>query len=135
MNPITLPVARYAVAGTFLEALAAQNFTDLAGTLAEGAQLQALVPRGLRESDGPDEIGALFEMWFGATQDFELLEAVVGDVGSLLYLRWRLRLRAERLGEGWFVVEQQVYANTDEDGRISRLRLLCSGYCPDQGDK
>jgi hypothetical protein len=32
---------------------------------------------------------------------------------------------------GWFTVEQQAYADTDESGRIARLDLLCTGYRPE----
>ena len=45
----------------------------------------------------------------------------------------RVRLRAERLGAGWFTVEQQAYADTDDSGRIARLDLLCTGYRPEGG--
>ncbi len=38
--------------------------------------------------------------------------------------------RAERLGTGWFTVEQQAYADTADGGRIARLDLLCTGYRP-----
>ena len=38
---------------------------------------------------------------------------------------------AERLGDGWFIVEQQVYADAGDDGRIARLDLLCTGYRPE----
>jgi len=65
--------------------------------------------------------------------DFGLVEATVGEVGGRLHLHWRLRLRAERLGSGWFTVEQQAYADTDESGRIARLDLLCTGYRPGDG--
>jgi hypothetical protein len=51
-----------------------------------------------------------------------------------LHLSWRLRLRAERLGTGWFTVEQQAYADTGDDGRISQLDLLCTGYRPEGDD-
>ena len=44
------------------------------------------------------------------------------------------RLRAERLGAGWFTVEQQAYADTDEGGRIAQLDLLCTGYRPEGDD-
>jgi hypothetical protein len=73
----------------------------------------------------------VFAGWFGDTGDFDLVEATVGEVGGRLRLRWRLRLRAERLGPGWFTVEQQAYAGTAEDGRIARLDLLCTGYRPE----
>jgi len=49
-------------------------------------------------------------------------------------VHWRLRLRAERLGADWFIVEQQAYAKTGDGGRIARLDLLCTGYRPEDDD-
>jgi hypothetical protein len=37
-------------------------------------------------------------------------------------------VRADRLGDGWFRVEQQAYADTDEHDHIQHLWLACSGY-------
>jgi hypothetical protein len=124
----------FAVAGSFLESLAAQDFTRLGGALAAGAQLRALLPGGLREWTGAEVVAARFAGWFGDTEGFELVEAVVGEVGGRLHLGWRLRLRAERLGPGWFSVEQQAYADTDAGGQIARLDLVCSGYRPEGDD-
>ena len=126
-------VPQFALAGSFLEGLAAQDFAQLGGALAAGARLRALLPRGLREWTGAEVIAGQFARWFGDTDDFELVEATVGEVGGRLHLHWRLRLRAERLGAGWFTVEQQAYADTDESGRIAGLDLLCTGYRP-EGD-
>ncbi len=122
-----------ALAGSFLEGLAAQDFARLGDALAADACLRALLPSGLREWAGADAIAHRFARWFGGTEDFDLVEAAVGEVGGRLHLRWRLRLRAERLGTGWFTVEQQGYADTGEDGRITRLDLVCTGYRP-EGD-
>ncbi len=122
-----------ALAGSFLEGLAAQDFARLGDALAADACLRALLPSGLREWVGADAIAHRFARWFGGTEDFDLVEAAVGEVGGRLHLRWRLRLRAERLGTGWFTVEQQGYADTGEDGRITRLDLVCTGYRP-EGD-
>ena len=121
-------VPQFALAGAFLEGLAAQDFGQLGGALAADARLRALVPAGLQEWAGAEAIAGRFAGWFGDTEDFELVEATVGEVGGRLHLRWRVRLRAERLGAGWFTVEQQVYADTDDSGRIARLDLLCTGY-------
>ena len=121
-------VPQFALAGAFLEGLAAQDFAQLGGALATDACLRALLPAGLREWAGAEAIAGRFAGWFGDTEDFELVEATVGEVGGRLHLRWRVRLRAERLGAGWFTVEQQVYADTDGSGRIARLDLLCTGY-------
>lgn len=115
-------------AGVFLEGLAGQDFAKLRSALADGARLRALVPPGLMEESGADQIADRFGRWFGDTGDFDLVDAAVGEVGGRLYLRWRVRLQAERLGAGWFTVEQQAYADTDDSGRIARLDLLCTGY-------
>jgi hypothetical protein len=122
-------VPLFSVAGTFLEGLAAQDFSRIAATLADDAHLTALVPSGFKQWDGPGEISATFRRWFGTVDEFEFVDASVGEVGSRLHLRWRARVQAPRFGAGWFVVEQQVYADTGADGRIAQLFLLCSGFC------
>jgi hypothetical protein len=127
-------VPQFARAGSFLEGLAAQDFAQIGDALAAGARLRALLPAGLREWAGADEIAGRFAGWFGDTEDYDLVEATVGEVGGRLHLHWRLRLRAERLGTGWFTVEQQAYADTDEGGRIAQLDLLCTGYRSEAGD-
>jgi len=124
-------VTQSASAGSFLEGLAAQDFAELGSALAADACLRALLPSGLWEWAGADAIAHRFARWFGDTEDFELVEAAVGEVGGRLHLHWRLRLRAERLGAGWFTVEQQVYADIGDGGRIARLDLLCTGYRPE----
>jgi hypothetical protein len=122
-----------APAGSFLVGLAAQDFAQLGSALAANACLRALLPSGLREWAGAEAIADRFARWFGDTEDFDLVEATIGEVGGRLHLHWRLRLQAERLGAGWFTVEQQAYADTDDGGRIARLDLLCTGYRP-EGD-
>src|SRR3954462_14964903 len=134
MTTSTAPLARsdvplFSVAGTFLESLATQDFPRLAATLAEDAVLTALVPSGLKQWLGPEEIGARFRFWFGEVSEFELIDAVVGEVGPRLHLRWRVSVSADRVDGGWFVVEQQGYADPGPDGRLAALSLLCSGFC------
>jgi len=123
-------VPLFSVAGAFLEGLAAQDFSRIAATLGDDAHLTALVPSGFKQWYGPDQIGATFRRWFGDVDEFDLVDASVGEVGQRLHMRWRVRVQAPaRFGVGWFVVEQQVYADTDPDGRIAQLFLLCSGFC------
>lgn len=117
--------------GTFLDGLAAQNFDRLASAVRDDVHLSALLPRGFMEWDGAGAVKAAFTRWFGDVDRFEFIDATAGEVGPRLHLRWRVRVQAERLGAGWFVVEQQAYADTDAADRIQRLSLLCSGYCPE----
>jgi hypothetical protein len=126
-------VPRSGCASAFLDSLAAQDFARLGGTLAADATMRALLPAGPREWTDADAIANTFARWFGGTEDFEVVEASVGTVGDRLHLHWQLRLRAERLGAGWFIVEQQAYADTGEDGRLARLDLLCTGYRSEAG--
>ena len=131
MTTTTTPVPQFAVAGGVLEAMADQAFARLANSLSADAHMQALVPRGLLEFAGAQAICAAFEGWFGDATDYQLVEADLGSVGPRLHLHWRLRARAEKLGSDWHVVEQHVYADTGADGRISNVRLMCSGFCPE----
>jgi len=127
-------VPRPECTGAFLGGLAAQDFAQLSGALAAEARLRALLPSGLREWAGAQAIADRFARWFGETEEFQLVDVAVGEVGGRLHLHWRIRLRADRLGSGWFTVEQQVYADTGQDGHIARLDLLCTGYLPEAGD-
>ncbi len=129
-------VPQFAAAGALLEALAAQDFERLGDSLTATARLRALLPGRAAEWEGRDAITQQITRWFGDTESFDLVDATVGEVGGRVHLRWRLRLQAERLGPGSFVVEQQVYADSDlaQRGRLDRLDLLCTGYRPDHGD-
>jgi hypothetical protein len=118
-------------ARSFVEGLAAQDFSRLGAALAPGATLRALLPGGPREWAGAEVVAERFASWFGDTEAFDFVDATVGEVAGRLYLRWRLRLQAERLGAGWFTVEQQAYADTADNGQIARLDLLCTGYRPE----
>jgi SnoaL-like domain len=115
-------------AGVFVGALAAQDFPALRATLSDDVRLRALVPRGVREARGPEQVCATFETWFGGLPELQVVDASVDEVGASLHLRWRVRVRGGRFGNGWHVVEQQVYSHVDGDGRFADLALLCSGF-------
>ena len=69
---------QFAVAGPFLEALAAHDFERLAVALDADASLSALLPRGFDEWHGAADICAAFEQWFGDVDEFEVVDAVGG---------------------------------------------------------
>ncbi|MET0148829.1 MAG: nuclear transport factor 2 family protein [Acidimicrobiales bacterium] len=130
--PLDGPMA--AATQTFFEGLAAQDFELVASTFSDEVHMRALLPGELREFDGVAKVGAAFARWFGNTEAYEIVDTSAGVIGTRLCLRWRVRLQAERLGPGWFVVEQESYADLDDDNRVRGLSLLCSGYLPERPD-
>ena len=124
----TTTVARWSVAGVFLEALATRNFGRLAAALAPGVRLRAMLPPGPMSWEGADTVSDVFGSWFKDANDFELIDATVGEVGGRLHLSWRVRVRPAPfgIGAGWHLIEQQAYADAGEV--IDAIDLLCSGF-------
>jgi len=125
--------AQFGVAGVLLDAFAAHDFDGLAAALDPAAMMSALLPRGLVEWEGADEICGAFGTWFGDVEDFEVVDVAVGQVGALLQLRWRVRVRGGRFGDEATIAEQCAYASCGPSARITRVRLLCSGFWPEHG--
>lgn len=124
--------ARWSVGGVFLEGLANRDYEKLAASLAPGVRFRALLPPGPQESAGVDAVAGAFRSWFGDAEEFELVGAVVGEVGGRLHLSWRIRIRPAPfdIGESWHVIEQQIYA--DAGDTIEAIDLLCSGFNPER---
>jgi len=131
-DPATPHSARWSAGGVFLEALAARDYPQMAATLSGDVRFRALLPPGPMDWNGADDVAAVFTSWFGDAEDFELIDATVGEVGGRLHLSWRLRVRPAPfgIGDGWHVIEQQAYADAAET--IDTLDLLCSGFRPDR---
>lgn len=121
--------ARFAVAGSFLDAFAGRDYRRLAQHLDADVRLRATLPGVQVERDGADGIATQFATWFGRADDFEVIDASVGKVGRRVHLHWRVRVSAPPLGPGWHQVEQHLYL--DVSHRIDAIDLLCSGF---QGD-
>jgi hypothetical protein len=128
----TKPSARWSVGGVFLESLATRDYQQMAATLSSDVRFRAMLPPGPMDWQGADEVAGVFGSWFGEAEDFEVVDAEVGEVGGRLHLSWRLRVRPAPfgIGDGWHVIEQQAYA--DAGDTIDSLDLLCSGFRPDR---
>ena len=112
----------------FLDALVARDFGRLTDAIAPRATMRALVPPGHLDWEGREQVAGRFTFWFGGTDDFEVLEQGAEDVGGRALLRWRFRLRQERLGDAWQVIEQVAFCDVAPDGLVERVDLLCSGF-------
>ncbi len=131
---VTIPPAEespsLAVAGRFVDGLGARDFDAVVATLTDDVRFRALLPGRVLDLHDRDAVRATFETWFGGAERWDLVEAVVGDVGGRLHLRWRLSVTHPRVGPGDLLVEQQVYADAGPDGRLSDVALLCTGFRP-----
>jgi hypothetical protein len=117
----------------FLEALTARDYQKMASTFSGDVRFRAMLPPGPMDRKGAEEVAEVFTSWFGDAEDFELIDATVGEVGGRLHLSWRLRVRPAPfgIGDGWHVIEQQAYVDAAET--IDSVDLLCSGFRPDRG--
>ena len=129
--PITDEAVKFAVAGRFIDGLAARDFDAVVGSLTDDVAFRAVLPRRVLDLEGSAAVRATLDKWFGAAERWELVEAVIGEIGGRIHLRWRLRLTNPDVGPGTFLVEQQVYADTGPDGRLRDVALLCTGYLRD----
>lgn len=130
-QPATDEALKFAVAGRFIDGLAARDFDAVVGSLADDVAFRALLPRKVLDLVGSAAVRSTLDTWFGAAERWQLVEAVVSEIGGRVHLRWRLRLTNPDVGPGTFLVEQQLYADTGPDGRLRDVALLCTGYLRD----
>ena len=116
------------VGEAFLQALANRDFEALRACLQKDVSFRALVPPGIRQaSDASGTVNRL-RLWFGEADSFEMLRSEIGQVADRLSITYRIRLHDS---DGWQVIEQRRYCNVGDDGRITKLDLLCSGFLPE----
>ena len=110
----------------FLAALARRESPTIEDCLHPEARFRALIPPGVREAETAQQATAYLRRWFGDADHHELVAGRATTVGDRLHVAYRLRLPD---ADGWQVVEQQAYCDV-QDGKITRMDLLCSGFRP-----
>lgn len=120
-----------AVGERFARSLLAKDWESVARVLGADVDFRGLTPGRQWDAHTRDEvIDGVFKQWFEASDDiYEVLAVAsdrVVDRGRVVY---RARIRNP---DGDFVCEQTAYFDTEGD-RITRLRMLCSGFLPSSG--
>ena len=113
----------------FAAALAAKDATGLQSLMADDIDFRALTPKRFWEETTPAAVvgNVMLGHWFEPTDVITAVESVeTGNVEDRDSLTYRFHVSNP---EGEFTVEQQAYYEVT-DGRISYLRMLCSGYRP-----
>ncbi|MCW2755297.1 MAG: hypothetical protein JWQ32_2708 [Marmoricola sp.] len=117
------------IVGLLLDALTRRDFDAFGDCLATDVRFRALVPRGPFELRSATETADRFRTWFGGTETFEVIDASVGQLGTRLYARWRIRMFPPGDPESARVAEQHLF--TTGTDRIESIDLLCSGFHPE----
>lgn len=113
----------------FAKAVAAKDVDAMSALLATDVDFKGLTPSRVWEATGPAGVASIFfDSWFEPSDTIEGLVDVAtrDDVADTHHVSYRLDLLND---EGEQVAEQQAYFRTT-DGRISHLRVLCSGFRP-----
>lgn len=90
--------------------------------------MRALIPPGPVELSEAEPAAARFAFWFGESEELELVHSGSDEVSDRLHVFYRLRVK--RPSDPWKVIEQHLFCALDE-GRITALDLVCSGFRPD----
>jgi TusA-related sulfurtransferase len=122
---------RTAPAHRFVAALAAGDFDGLGAVLAPEARFRYLIPPGPGETHGAAQVAATFRQWFGDADALQVRSIRVEPLPDRASARYRFLLHEP---DGWKEVEQQLYVDVDEGGRIAGIDLLCSGFRPTTGE-
>ena len=113
----------------FARAVAAKDVDAMSGLLAADVDFKGLTPGRIWEANTPADVASIFfDNWFEPSDTIEALVDVKSgdDVADTHHTSYRLNLLNDA---GEQVAEQQAYYRTT-GGRISHLRVLCSGFRP-----
>jgi TusA-related sulfurtransferase len=117
-------VSALEVGTAFLDALASREYTAARSLVAEDVRFRILAPPGLMtEADAEGTIGR-FSGWFGGADQFQVEGSSSDEVEGRAAITYRFRLHD---ADGWQLVEQHLMLDV-EDGRITAIDLLCSGF-------
>jgi len=112
----------------FAHALLTKNWSRLEFLLDNDISFRGLTPGQSWQASSPQElIENVFTQWFEPTDEiYEILDIssdVLGDRRRVIY---RFKVRNP---EGDYLVEQTAYF-FDAEEKITKLRILCSGFIP-----
>ena len=121
------------IAQHFVAALAAKDAVALQAMFGSEVDFRALTPGRSWEAATAESAvrDVIFGAWFEPGDVVDRIESVETSViGSRRRIGYRLQVSNS---DGRFTVEQQAYVDL-RDGKITWLRLLCSGFVPAADD-
>jgi hypothetical protein len=117
------------LAHRFTAALAAKDTAALRSLFASQVDFRGLTPSRVWEASTPDALidEVILGSWFEPGDVIQRIESVQhGQVGTRTRIAYRLRVAS---AGRTYTVEQQAFCDLS-DGKITWLRVLCSGFVP-----
>ena len=112
------------LAAAIATAVADRTLDRLGCHLTDDVGLRALVPGGLVEEHGREDVLARYDRWFGNYDTVDLLEVSGDVVGDRVLVHYKLRFDPD----GDRRVLTQTLVCTVTDGLVRRVDLVCSGF-------
>ena len=115
------------LAHRFTAALAAKDAAGLRSLFGSEVDFRGLTPGRVWEARTPDELidDVILGFWFESGDVIQRIESVQhGQLGTRTRIGYRLRVANSG---GTYTVEQQAFCDLT-DGKITWLRVLCSGF-------
>jgi hypothetical protein len=114
----------------FAAAFLAKDWYGVRAVVDPAVDFRGLTPGQVWEAKTSDDlIDRVLRQWVERDDIYDVLEVSSGQVVDRQRVAYRFRLRNP---SGDYVCEQTAYYDTDA-GRITKLRLLCSGPRPSGG--
>ncbi len=123
-----MPASASAVGEQFARSLLSKDWGGMAAVLDPSVEFRGLTPGRYWEANAASTlIDEVLRKWFEPNDEiYEVLAIATGRVVDRERVVYRARIRNT---DGDFVCEQTAYYDT-EDNRITKLRILCSGFRP-----
>ncbi len=128
VRPIASTASPQEIGGAFIHALAAMDFGAVERVFSPKVNFRSLVPGSERFASTASAAVGWLRDWFGDEETIQVLGSKVEMVRDILSIQYRFRVRAK--GGEWQVIEQHAFCEIT-GGRISEMRLACSGFLPD----
>jgi hypothetical protein len=133
LQPAAFAKAARDLGERFVAALASKDADTMASLFAAEVDFRAMTPGRNWEAQTPAAVAGevILGTWFDASDVIERVQSVdtAVVVGERCRLGYRLLVSNPA---GRFVVEQQAFLDLT-DGKITWMRILCSGYRPTAG--
>jgi hypothetical protein len=113
----------------FTTALAARDAAALRSLFGSEVDFRGLSPSRVWEARTPDDLiqDVILGAWFEAGDVIQRIESVqTSQIGSRTRIGYRVQVSN---ASGRFTAEQQAFLDLT-DGKITWLRMLCSGFIP-----